>query len=660
MSEEGSKLHVLVEGIESINTYNIPSLIADGQLAFAENMVPDNGGHSIRNGSKVFKNNTQWGENAVIAGESYQLDDGDAEVVVILENGEVYYATVDAISTVSGSTVDPTVVMNPTLSWTLLTTLTITDKNDVYIKVLNNLVYISDGSDMLKYYGNSHTLQVAPDPAGFEITMTVGSAVAATIDATYEDAADTSRTFNIELTKTGGVGTTLTLRQITGTTRPASTGTLTKLTGTGDASIAWTAVAYSESFDALGTRDSRLLLLSSIGDTIISHPNRGYDFTSDQAERVPYGKTDGLRVTNATDFKRGTILSLSRQKIRKAATAILKGYRKYDTTTPERTDGLFNIDRESNMVALLGRSGLEVGNGFIGLTRNGFINFAALQSSSEFGLTDADYVSNDIKNIINRIDWSLADDIRSCIDETNQRYWCAVPITGAGGNSLVCVYDFASSREAVRNLGASHKWSFFTFNYGNVTISSLFTLFGQPCLGLSDGTVIMAEIANYYYDNGAAYPSSVLTKSHNFGIRTHKKSWTSGMVELIADPALGDSAQFKAYVIYDQNYQSTNWNKEDNSTKYVHPQSIDNNDNWTVEEVDLWSLNPFDTWSNSVSNRYALMLSNAPDFREVALFIQNNQGGYKWGIYGYEMWAKLGAQYYDARAKNIIKTVNQN
>lgn len=653
MVEQGTKLHVLVEGLSSTNTYGEPSLIEDGTVAFSENMVSDNSGLVNRLGSTIFKNSDQWGNDvSVIAGKSYHLEGGVAELMVVLSDGRIYYLPVSSLPS------DPTVEFAPSVTWTLLSTLSISDVNDVYVEVLNNLVYISDGSDMLKYYGPSHSLLVAPDPVGFEITMTVAGSTSAPIDSIYEDAADTSRQFNVEVTKSGGSGTTLVLRQISGTSRPSATGTLNKVSGAGTSNINWSAITFSESYEAMGLRDSRLVLVSSIGDIIISHPNRGYDFTSTQAERIPYGKVDGLRTTNVTDFKRGTILSLSRPQIKKYATAILTGYRTYDDNTPNITDGLFKVDRESKMIALLGRSGLEVGNGFIGLTRNGFINFAALAANTEFGITDSDYISNDIKNILRQVDWSLADNIRSCIDEANQRYWCAVPVKGATGNTLVIVYDFAGSYDALRNIGASRRWSLFTFSYEDATIESLFTWFGHPCMGLSDGTIVMAEIENYYYDNGEDYTSSIITKAHNFGVRSHLKSFNCGLVDLYLNKGDGSSAEMESYFIYDKNYQITNFSNKSTKIKHIHPIQVNTDDNWSESASDVWSLNPFDVWGNSLSGSYPLTMTNVPNFRELSICIKNKTGGYRWGIFGYEMWADVADKYFDSRPKNIVNTVN--
>jgi hypothetical protein len=463
---EGQKLSVLVGGVTSLNTRDIPSLVEDHQLTGSENMVfAESSGVVLRNGTKEFKDNTQWGDDAVIGGIGYKLGSSNAEMMVILESGKIYYSSIAAISA------DPTVTMNPTATYTLLGTLTITSKNEVFIQVINNKVFISTGGSQIKYYGSDHVLRTVADSVGYEVTMTVGAGVAATIDATYYDAGTPSRTFNVELTKAVGVGTNLILRQTGGDSRPSATGTLTRSSGTGDSSIAWTAVTLLENYIGLGERAGRLTAISDAGDTIISEPNDGTDFNGDQSERIPYGKVDGLRVTNLTPFNRGLILSLTEQTLQKSATSLLTGYRKYDTNTPNRIDGLFKIDRESNMVALYGRSGREVGNSFIGITKNGFINLSALDASVEFGLTDSSYLSRQIQNIVNRIDWTTADDIRSCIDENNQRYWCAVPVIGATGNSLVFVYDFGGSQQALRNVGANHQWSIYTFNIGDRTIT---------------------------------------------------------------------------------------------------------------------------------------------------------------------------------------------
>lgn len=648
---EGSILRAGTIGIDSLATKPYPSLVEDNQVTSAENTVFDNKGIVIRNGSKVFKNNTQWGANPAYAGTSYNLDKDGAEIALLISTGTIYYQKVATISA------DPTVVLNPTVTWNSVSTaLTISNKNECFMKVLNNKVFIVSGQNMIKYYGTDHVLKTVPDPAGYEVTFTVGSGVAATIDAVYQDAADTSRQFNIELTKTAGTGTTLIARQIAGDTRPAASGTLTKVTGPGDASIAFTAVAYTGNYISLATRGPRLVAILDNGDVAISEPNNGTNFAGTQSEIIPYGKVDGMQVVNATDFKRGTILGLVEETLQKASTAILTGYRKYDTDTPNRTDGLFNIERESDMIAIFGRSGLEVGNGFIGLTKNGFIDFAALDSSSEFGITDAVYISNDINDIINTIDWNYSAGIRACLDENNQRYWCAVPPIGSTSNSLVLVYDFKRSYRAVRNLGASHKWSLFTFSIGERTIETMFTVFGHPFLCLSDGTILIAEMKSYYFDDGNAYPSSITTKFYDFGSRLKTKKWKRGIIDLIND----EEVPLEVFSITDGNHNTRDWNNKLKKEKLLKPKNISEDDLWTLENSDVWTLNPLDIWGRFTALRNSLVVTRVPNFREVGFVIRNTEGGKKWGCYGYELEATESGDWVDTRFRVINKALSSH
>lgn len=647
---EADKLLVVARGIGSLNSDKTPSLVEDNQPTNLENMIASNDGAVIRNGSKVFKSNSQWTDVPVIDGLGYNLDESGAEIMFLLSDGKIYYKKVSDISS------DPTNTLNPTVSYTLLGTITIDHVNNTFIRVLNNKVFICSGKNQMKYYGADHVLKTVADPYGYEITMTVGSGVAATIDATYEDNADTSRKFNVELTKVGGTGTSLILRQTAGDTRPGNTGTLNKTSGTGDANINWTAVTFSETIDALALRAGRLVAATDIGDLVISEPNDGTNFNGLQSERLPYGKDDGLTIANMTQFKRGLVLSLTDQELERSATSFLTGYRKYDTDVPDRTDGLFKIDRESNMIAIVGRSGLEVGNGFVGLTKNGFINFAAFDSNQEFGITDSSYISRSIKNIISGIDFRQSDSIRSCIDENNQRYWCAVPVKGGTGNTLVLVYDFGASQQALRNLGADHMWYPFVFSIGDRTITSMFTIFGHPFLGLSDGTVLIAEIPDYYYDDGVAYASSITTKTFDFEDRLRVKSLTKGIIDFIAP----QRTDLEVYVLADENLEAKDWGGEPAFTQRITPRDINTSDVWTLDATDVWTLNPLDVWGRFVSSRNALVVNRAPKFREMALIIRNKTGGSFWGVYGYELEAKKDGYYFDARLKATISKVLAN
>lgn len=650
----GKKYEVKVNGIGSLNTRQIPSLVRDNQLTASENMNHNLGGVEIRLGSEEFKDNSQWEDVAIIDGVGYKLDDEDAEIAFLLEDGRIAYQKVNTISD------SPTEIFNPTQTYDFLapvlgssTPLTITDKDEVFIQVLNNKVFLIDGGTQIKYYGANHELLVVPDPTGYEIRLNVDSGVIADIDDTYTDLDDPTRVFNVELDKVAGDGTVLLLRQIEGKTRPDSNGVLSMVVGgSGDSSISWTAIEYSDRYVSMGTQAGRLTVLSAEGYEFIGEPNDGTNMSGSQSEVLAYGKEEGLRVTNVTPFKRGQILSLTEPVLQKSAMATLGGYRKYDTNTPERTDGLFKIERESNMMSIYGRSGREIGNGFIGLTKKGFVTFSAFGANAEFGITDASFISEEIRNVVNRTLWQYSNKIRSCIDENNQRYWCAVPASGTDGNTLVFVYDFGISTFADRSAQGDYRWSLYTFAIGERTITSLFTIFGHPFLGLSDGTVAIAEVQGVYTDLGTIYSSSFTSKHFDFGNRIKVKNFRRGIIDLL----LAEKQNLNIFAVTDGEARTKDWDKRNKALRKIVPIDLVYPERWSNDPADVWTNNPFDIWGYGVVQRYPVVITGINAFRELAITVENKTGGKWWGCYGYEFDASDVGDWADTRP---IKALNK-
>jgi hypothetical protein len=647
-------------GYSRLNTRAKPPNLDDTELSNLVNMVyTSTGDIECRLGSALFKNNTQWGEVAVIDGKGYELNDSGAEVGVILENGKYYYIKVANYSA------NPRVIFEPTKLWTEINgiggsgpLLSITDKNKVFWETVNIFNFFVDGTNQITYIGDDHIPHSVPDPAGFEITFTVPSTTVASLDAEYEDAS--GRRFFVSVEKENGDGTTLIMRQLVGDGRPPATGDLEFVFGEGGdtATISYTAVSYSDNFICLSSINGRLVALSDLGRLWISETNDGTDFNGPQAERLEYGKEDGLTVTDAFPFARSIVIDLTNQLLQKSAAASLTGNIRPDPNIldVQNPEDFFKIQRESNRISIYGRSGKEVNQGFVGLSRDGFIFVSSEDARREFGINNRESISGPIQNVVNRVNFSLSDNIRSTIDDQNQRYLCAVPASEDSLNTLVLMYDFDNSTFATANKAAIHKWSLFIYNLEGAGITSIFTIFGVPFLGLSDGRIVQTEVDGVYLDLDQPYVSNFTTKAFDFGLRSRYKKVKTVCFDLFLDSKM----KLDFYPLVDEFAKLRDYDGKYNFTKLITPIELSTEDIWTLQESDIWTTNPLDIWGRTSAERYTFVgAKSIPKFQELTFVVQNSEGGKRWGSYGFELTAEIADEYFDGRiAENI--SVNDN
>lgn len=644
-----------VTGFSRLNTKSRPPNLDDTELTNLENMVyTSDGSIEIRNGSALFKSNEQWGEVPVIEGKGYELNETGAEIMSIVEDGRVFYIKIADYSS------NPRVNFMPSKDWIEVpgvsgsSFLSVTDKNKVFCEVINNRVFFTDGTNQIKFYGDDHLINVVQDPAGYEVTATIADTINAALDAEYEDAADPTRKFFISVNKVSGDGnTTLTIRQVEGLTRPDPIGTLNLVNGTGDASISYTDLEAPETFVALSNISGRLVALSNEGRLWISETNDGTDFNGPQAERLEYGKEDGLSVTDAFAFARSVILNLSNEELQKASSASLTGNIRPDPNIigQQNPEDFFKVQRESRTIGLFGRSGQEIDKGFIGLSREGFVFVSTQDARREFGINNTESLSTPISNVVNRINYSLANQVRSTVDDVNQRYLCAVPASESSLNTLVFMYDFDNSTFAVANKAPVHKWSLFTYSLDGAGITSIFTIFGVPFLGLSDGRIVQTEVEDLYTDTQNAYRSSFTTKAFDFGVRHRYKTMDVLLLDLILDNRM----RLNIFPVIDEFGRQRDYDGCLNSDKLVTPIALDTEDLWTREDGDIWTSNPLDIWGRISAERYSYMGAKSIEkFQEMALVVINDEGGKRWGAYGLELIATGEDEYHDGRVGENI------
>jgi hypothetical protein len=644
-------------GFVSLNTNSNPRKLEADELSSLVNMrYGTDGTIEKRKGSKLFKNNSQWGEVAVIEGIGYELGETGAEMAAILANGKLFYAKVANISALPRST------FNPAYTWTEITqasaapAITVTDKNKVFIKCINNHVYICSGTNYITYFGSDHVLRSVPDPIDFEITMTVSAAVAATLDTTYTDA--DGREYAVSVTKATTVGTSLILRQ-TGSVnlsllpaRKTGAFTLTKTgSGAGDASISVTAVTgYSDNYICLTQRQGRLEAITDAGSYFVSEPNTGFDFSSPQSDRYDLGKENGLSPTYAFPVFKSTIISLTNEELQQFSSASFQGTIVPDPNiiAQQETNDFFRVVRQSKRIAVLGRSGEEVDSGFVGLSRDGFIYTSFVSSDRELGLNVRDKIGSVISNYTQSINYSAMNNVRACMNEEDNTYLCAVPLDTSTNNSLVFMYDVDKSTFAVANQKAIDKWATYVYNFGDASIVSMFTVFGVPHFGLTDGSIVQTEVDNVYTDIGNNYYSSFTTKALDFGIRSYFKTIKTFLVDLTVTATEADPLRLNTIIKADG--KVILYDIKGKKYKEVDVASYPTEDVWTTAPSDVWTTDPFDVWGEGLVGTYSLVSGiSYPRFQEVSITIDDGSSDKLWGAAGFEAIAEREAEYADFR-----------
>lgn len=630
---------ITVKGFSRLNTVSVSSHQEDNEIRVLENMIWEGDNTvRIRDGTQLYKTNAQWGSNPVREAADIDFGTGAYELYS-LNNGKLYYNQVSAYtdSTTTFTEINGVTGTSPALNNTTTA--------KVFFNVLNDKCFITDETQNSYYVDNSLNLKLNKDPEGFSFELTVGAATAASVNATYTDDDDSTRIFTITEDKTGGTGTTLTLRQTAGSTRPTTGGTdsLTKTSGTGDASISYTAINYPENFISSFIHEGRLFLISDLGFIYYSEINNGLDLDGAGSSFVQYGLEDSLKVSNAVNFKRTTILTAENSNLRRSSLGTILGYRKPSSSADTR-DGLIRLRREAKNLGIIGRSAQEVGNSFIGLTRAGFISAGGLDSNEEFGLNDISFLSKDIHSLINKIDWSESDKIVSTVDLENQRYWCAVPFNTTNFNTTVFVYDFRHSTPADRNREASHKWSVYSFNYGGDEIVSLFTLRNKPYLGLSDGTIMEGEIENYYLDNNESYVTRFESKSFDFDARHAFKRFQ----DLWIDFTIKEELSLDIIAVTDEQNLSRDYKNAIWSNITLTPRRLQGL-TWGEKLLTKWGNSLFESWDKQTAEELTIKRHEGlKKGIQTSIKISDTTGGKYWGVSGLTItaapWSKVSDQ----------------
>ena len=492
----------IVRGFTSLNTAKNPKHLQPNQISFSLNLewISDEEVY-VRRGCRLRKNNTQWVGAYVIDGATFKRrNDTTYKEIVFLNNGKIFY--IDSASYVDENSTYTEILSNAQVSPALTAGL-----RKVSFDAINNKFFVVDGSSNIYSWDTTlNYLTLVPDPSDFTITATILNSVNATVGDIYKDGAISTNRYYVKVEKVAADGVlTLSIRQTAGNTRLASSGTLTKVTGAGDSSIVYTAIEYSNTYEEYKLYQRRGNAVTNEGLVFVSTSRNGDNFTGAGAGFLEFDLIEGLKVSNFLPYKNGAVITTEDIVTEKFSLSTLTGYKFFSASVAGSEVGQFKIERESKIHGIVGRSGQEIGNIVVGLTRNGFISFSGT-SATQLGITDQSTLSNPIKDQIEKINFAQSDKIISAIDTDNQRYLCAVPTYENDFADTIFVFDYGKTTD-------EPKWSIWSMGFGN--IAGLFVLKNKLHVADTEGNYHEMMIDNLYTDNESPY--TVRFESAAFG-----------------------------------------------------------------------------------------------------------------------------------------------
>jgi len=247
---------------------------------------------------------------------------------------------------------------------------------------------------------------------------------------------------------------------------------------------------------ALSDKTDRLSALDDGGSEHLSAINDGQDFTAlSGGGRLRYGRVEGLQATNIVPFGDDQIITTEDKTTLQFQAYRLSGIQFFDPATAGTDTSQFEVRKVSSAASIIGDSAQEVTGDTIGLTTRGFVALSSVLSKND--VTERDFISFPIKELITQINFEAVDKISSAVDKDG-RYYCAVPYGGdATEANVVFVYDFfrSSPQENI------YRWSLWAFQ-GFQDIGTMFTIKGQLYITDTDGNIYK------FNDTDASYQDS--------------------------------------------------------------------------------------------------------------------------------------------------------
>lgn len=620
-----------INGFRNLRSKGSRSEVADDQLKDALNLWWDGRKLRLRNGSKLRKNNSQWSNlRHIVRGIQFKkVSDSFYYEVVVLDNGQMFYIT----NTGYGS---------PSSTYTEINSITGSGNalasgltpGQVRMVNLNDKLYVIDGSGNI-YVWDALTNQLTrvQDPTGFSFTFTIADGVDASINDVYEDDDDTSRQFTVTLAKVNGDGTTtLTVRQTAGQTRPTTGGSdnLSKVSGSGDANIAYTGVTFSETYADLDVYSSRLVALGSEGRIYLSFPLDGTTMTGAGTGNFNYDRFRGLKAAGVYPFNQGALISMQSELMKEYRLNLLTGYKFFDASVAGSEVGQFKVETILSTPGIVGDSAQAIAGSMIALSQDGFFSLESALRTGEFGQGDNDFISEDIEDKILQINLSESDRIISAVDLNNKVYFCAVPFGGVTTSvNVIFAYFYTESRKATANTPANHKWMPIAYSYND--IKAMWTLEGKIYFSDEQGTIIETDVNSTYNDNDSAYSAYIETKEFGGEDISVTKTFRDNVVTWQSNVALSPGASTSVNV--DHIVDGKVLNKQSNRLLTIPPvkvKSVESDITWDAGSP-LWdSVSPF--WDAGILRTYRSTISRKYIGVGKALRFSTTEKDVFWGI----------------------------
>lgn len=188
---------------------------------------------------------------------------------------------------------------------------------------------------------------------------------------------------------------------------------------------------------AVKTHNYRLWYLTDTDQLRGSALNDPSNFTSGTAWNATIGDNDGMSNRTLTRWGKAMIITKHDTETGRYAMYLLQG----SSSTNFQIDQMFGD--EDTPTGFVGNSAVQVGNDVIGLTTDGFTTVSAVQNFQESQLS---LLSEDIDDLVRRINFGAASIIRGVYDTATRQYMCAVPLDNSPFNNIILVYDRRKQR----------------------------------------------------------------------------------------------------------------------------------------------------------------------------------------------------------------------
>lgn len=244
----------------------------------------------------------------------------------------------------------------------------------------------------------------------------------------------------------------------------------------------------------VATVQNRLFVATKNDYIVWSVPGDPNDLTTtaNGAGSLQMENKDGMRMKSLNTWGSTIIVIKGDDSTFRYATYWLQGIG--TSSDPYYYEALFGDSKSPT--GFLGKSASRIGNDIIGLTYDGVTTISAINN---FQKADGDLVSNQITDIIKRINWSQPQLINSIYDNANGRYMLGVPLGSDTSVTYILVYD-----------DTLDVWS----TYTGIDARSWFIVGRSVCFGTTGGKVYILDDSTT--DNGNAFTWSAKTANNLF------------------------------------------------------------------------------------------------------------------------------------------------